>query len=237
VQTLVPFLRSRLDSLYHQLHSQQHQQQQGLQQQQQNQQQPQQAEAWRHRWRAAARAAFLRLYPWVFAGHEGARFAYQLLYLLGRTPYYSPRLHLLGLQVVRLTGQEAVRRSCCCCRPPPLLLFARAAVCRKQPACSASCLLPCLLPCLVSLLMHSHTPCLLPQMQQDRDRLQRRAERLSRLGGGEGGPWLWRLLRQGWARAGYAAADHTRSALILSVFAFKVCGWATWRGTAAVVLV
>ena len=77
-----------------------------------------------------------------------------------------------------------------------------------------------------SLLMawHTPTPRLLPQMQQDRDRLQRRADRFSRLGRPEGGPWLWRLLRQGWARAGYAAADHTRSALILSVFAFKVGG-------------
>jgi peroxin-12 len=216
VQTLVPFLRSRLDSLYHQLHSQQHQQQQHQQHPQQQQRNQQQPEAWRHRWRAVARAAFLRLYPWVFAEHEGARFAYQLLYLLGRTPYYSPGLHLLGLQVVRLTGQEAVRHGCCCCPPPPLLLFPLAAA--ASPGCVPDA------P--VSLWMPWHTPRLLPQTQQDRDRLQRRAERLSRLGHPEGGPWLWRLLRQGWARAGYAAADHTRSALILSVFAFKVGVWA-----------
>lgn len=59
-------------------------------------------------------------------------------------------------------------------------------------------------------------------MQQDQERRRRRAERLSRLARPGGGPWLWRLLRQGWARAGHLAADHTRSTLILAVFAFKV---------------
>lgn len=62
------------------------------------------------RLRRLALSAFLRLYPWVYAGHEGARFAYQLAYLLGRTPYYSPGLHLLRLAVVRVTGQDLVRR-------------------------------------------------------------------------------------------------------------------------------
>lgn len=36
------------------------------------------------------------------------------------------------------------------------------------------------------------------------------------------GPALLRLLREAAARAGYLFADHTRNALILSVFAFKV---------------
>lgn len=106
LQTLVPFLRSKLDALHQQLQSQQQQQQQP----------PSQhpaaaataAEAWARRCRTAALKAFVALYPWAAAAHEGARFAYQLVYLLGRSPYYSPGLHLLGLQVVRLTGQEAV---------------------------------------------------------------------------------------------------------------------------------
>lgn len=59
--------------------------------------------------RALAVHAFLTVYPWVHAVHEGARFAYQLLYLLDATPYYSPSLHLLRLAVVRVTGQELVR--------------------------------------------------------------------------------------------------------------------------------
>lgn len=100
LQTLVPFLRSKLDALHQQLQIQQ-------------QQPPRQGQAAaalgergagslgaaRRRLRAAALRAFLLLYPWAAAAHEGARFAYQLLYLLGRTPYYSPGLHLLGLQV------------------------------------------------------------------------------------------------------------------------------------------
>ena len=103
VQTLVPFLRAKLDALYHrQLQAQQ-------QPPQLQQQQPVPAPwPWLQRCRAGALRAFLAAYPWLFAGHEGARFAYQLMYLLGRSPYYSPELHLLGLAVVRLTGQEAV---------------------------------------------------------------------------------------------------------------------------------
>jgi hypothetical protein len=59
-------------------------------------------------------------------------------------------------------------------------------------------------------------------MQQEQGRQQRRAARLSRLAQPQAGPWLWRVLRVGAARAGYLAADHTRSALILAVFGFKV---------------
>lgn len=33
---------------------------------------------------------------------------------------------------------------------------------------------------------------------------------------------IWQLVSQGWLRCAYAFADHTRNALILSVFAFKV---------------
>ena len=42
----------------------------------------------------------------MHAAHEGARFAYQLLYLLDLTPYYSPGFHLLGLTVARVSGGE-----------------------------------------------------------------------------------------------------------------------------------
>jgi hypothetical protein len=38
----------------------------------------------------------------------GFSFAYQLLYLLDATAFYSPALHVLGLHVCRATGQELV---------------------------------------------------------------------------------------------------------------------------------
>lgn len=41
----------------------------------------------------------------------------------------------------------------------------------------------------------------------------------------QSGPWLVRVLRQGWLHSSYALADHTRNALILSVFAFKLLEW------------
>lgn len=38
----------------------------------------------------------------------------------------------------------------------------------------------------------------------------------------EGASLLWSLARQGYLRAAWLLTDHTRNALILSVFAFKV---------------
>lgn len=96
----MPFLRSKLDALHQQLQAQQRQPpRQGQHAAAAGEQGGGGLEAARRRLQAAALRAFLLLYPWAAAAHEGARFAYQLLYLLGRTPYYSPGLHLLGLQV------------------------------------------------------------------------------------------------------------------------------------------
>ncbi|KAJ8452424.1 hypothetical protein Cgig2_000013 [Carnegiea gigantea] len=50
-------------------------------------------------------------YPWIHAGHEGLAFAYQLLYLLDATGFYSLGLHILGIHVCRATGQELMDAS------------------------------------------------------------------------------------------------------------------------------
>ncbi|BAF26723.1 peroxisome biogenesis protein 12 [Oryza sativa Japonica Group] len=50
-------------------------------------------------------------YPWIHATNEGLSFAYQLLYLLDGTAFYSPALHALGLHVCRATGQELMESS------------------------------------------------------------------------------------------------------------------------------
>lgn len=50
--------------------------------------------------------AVLRVYPYVAAIHEGIRFLYQLLFLVGKSQYYSPELHAAGLRVVRVSGNE-----------------------------------------------------------------------------------------------------------------------------------
>ncbi|KAK3012009.1 hypothetical protein RJ639_011140 [Escallonia herrerae] len=50
-------------------------------------------------------------YPWLHAGHEGLAFAYQLLYLLDATGFYSLGLHALGIHVCRATGQELMDTS------------------------------------------------------------------------------------------------------------------------------
>ncbi|XP_074292943.1 peroxisome biogenesis protein 12-like [Silene latifolia] len=50
-------------------------------------------------------------YPLIHAGHEGATFAYQLLYLLDATGFYSLGLQALGIHVCRATGQELMDAS------------------------------------------------------------------------------------------------------------------------------
>ncbi|XP_052187656.1 peroxisome biogenesis protein 12 [Diospyros lotus] len=50
-------------------------------------------------------------YPWLHAGNEGLSFAYQLLYLLDATNFYSLGLHALSIHVCRATGQELMDTS------------------------------------------------------------------------------------------------------------------------------
>ncbi|ONK57334.1 uncharacterized protein A4U43_C10F19010 [Asparagus officinalis] len=50
-------------------------------------------------------------YPWIHATNEGLSFAYQLLYLLDATGFYTPGLHVLGVHVCRATGQELMDTS------------------------------------------------------------------------------------------------------------------------------
>ncbi|KAH7543325.1 hypothetical protein FEM48_Zijuj02G0172400 [Ziziphus jujuba var. spinosa] len=50
-------------------------------------------------------------YPWLHASSEGLSFAYQLLYLLDATGFYSLGLHALGIHVCRATGQELMDTS------------------------------------------------------------------------------------------------------------------------------
>lgn len=63
--------------------------------------------------------------------------------------------------------------------------------------------------------------CQLLQVEVQRQKQQRRQQQLE--SAQRSSSVIWRLLSQGWLRSAYAFADHTRNALILSVFAFKVC--------------
>ncbi|KAJ4803267.1 hypothetical protein LUZ62_015833 [Rhynchospora pubera] len=63
----------------------------------------------RFRKKISALVAFF--YPWIHATNEGLSFAYQLLYLLDATGFYSPGLQALGIQVCRATGQELMDSS------------------------------------------------------------------------------------------------------------------------------
>ncbi|KAL3838115.1 hypothetical protein ACJIZ3_022706 [Penstemon smallii] len=65
----------------------------------------------RARWIKRLRKTVGACYPWLHAGNEGLCFAYQLLYLLDATGFYSIGLHALGVQVCRATGQELMDTS------------------------------------------------------------------------------------------------------------------------------
>ncbi|CAH9068886.1 unnamed protein product [Cuscuta europaea] len=65
----------------------------------------------RERLKKRIRKCIAICYPWIHAGNEGLSFAYQLLFLLDATGFYSIGLHALGIQVCRATGQELIDTS------------------------------------------------------------------------------------------------------------------------------
>jgi len=64
------------------------------------------------RMRAGALAVFVRVYPYLHAGIEAARFSYQLAYLLDASDYHSPAMKLLGQRLVRMSAPEMVSFVC-----------------------------------------------------------------------------------------------------------------------------
>lgn len=54
------------------------------------------------------RRAFVAMYPLLHTAYEGSFFVYQWAYLLGRSAYYSPLLHLAGQALRRVTREDLV---------------------------------------------------------------------------------------------------------------------------------
>lgn len=50
---------------------------------------------------------FLAVYPYLHMTHEGTILAYQLLYLMGKSTFFSPSSHLLGMVVRRVTAADS----------------------------------------------------------------------------------------------------------------------------------
>jgi peroxin-12 len=119
-------------------------------------------------YRRRAIEVFRAVYPFLSSAHEAARFWYQLLYLLNKTPYFSPELHLLGLVVARVSVQDVA--------------------------------------------------------MAERRKEMRYNERLLWARQGRGGPLIQKI-RETWVRVSSAAGTHTRSALILAVFGYKLLEW------------
>ncbi|GIL49959.1 hypothetical protein Vafri_6256 [Volvox africanus] len=59
-------------------------------------------------WRHGLERAFVAAYPWLHAVMEGTAFAYQLSYLLGASPVHDPVLHALGVSVARISAKDLV---------------------------------------------------------------------------------------------------------------------------------
>ncbi|RKP10482.1 Pex12 amino terminal region-domain-containing protein [Thamnocephalis sphaerospora] len=56
--------------------------------------------------RRRAVRVFRVVYPWINAGYHGATLAYHIAYLYDRTRFYSPWLHLQGIEVRRMSMQD-----------------------------------------------------------------------------------------------------------------------------------
>ena len=148
----------------------------------------------------------MRIYPWANGAAEGLRFCYQLMYLLNSSPFYTPVLRLLQQHIVRVSGQELVRFwGLRAGSPPPAIQLLSGVVVSKGGDDLICC--------------SGHDGICLLQVEAERAKSIRRRGQLQRA---EAGLWLTSLLRQGLLKAGYAFADHSRNALILAVFAFKV---------------
>jgi peroxin-12 len=51
---------------------------------------------------------FVQWFPYFKSGQWAILFGYQLAYLLNRSPYFTPWLHLLGISIQRLTLEDIV---------------------------------------------------------------------------------------------------------------------------------
>jgi Pex2 / Pex12 amino terminal region len=105
---VLPYLKAKLDALFERVRTRREVEQQ---QQQQQQQQLQPGSAPARSVRTRSMAFFLTCYPLLSAVYEGARFLYQLLYLYDETDYFSPFLHMQGVQIARLSGEQATAQT------------------------------------------------------------------------------------------------------------------------------
>ncbi|KAJ0394134.1 hypothetical protein P43SY_000054 [Pythium insidiosum] len=104
---LLPYVKAKLDHLYHGL------QQTPQQQQPASERRSQDAPGARflRRWRqlgllARLRAAFVKTYPVAHMLYEMAFFVHQWLYLFGVSPHFSPLLRRVGAILVRVTPED-----------------------------------------------------------------------------------------------------------------------------------
>lgn len=109
---------------------------------------------------------FAVVYPYMQVSTDMVFFMYQIMYFLGKTPYYTPDLHILGLKVARLSANDRARIASAMARH------------RSERLCAIS---------------------------------KSNSYRLVK---------IWKLMS---AHAQHALSDHSRTALILAVFGFKVC--------------
>ena len=52
---------------------------------------------------------FRKIYPFINMLYHGSNLAYNIAYLFGKTKYYSPWLHLIGLEIKRMSMADYVR--------------------------------------------------------------------------------------------------------------------------------
>ncbi|CAG8461434.1 4298_t:CDS:2 [Diversispora eburnea] len=75
----------------------------------------------KERIRRLLRSIFRNFYPWVNALYYGSILIFNIFYLYDKTPYYTPWLKLMGIQIQRMSAQDYREHYIRIQRPPPNL--------------------------------------------------------------------------------------------------------------------
>lgn len=109
----LPYLKCRADLFYHQISGGSSASIFG-----ENERELQEAEElgdpevhWRRKLAIRFIQLFRKVYPFINALYHGSNLAYNIAYLFGKTRYYTPWLHLLGLELKRMSMNDYVSGS------------------------------------------------------------------------------------------------------------------------------
>lgn len=113
----LPYLKCRLDLLYQQISGDASLLGINEQEERENEALADPQTSRRRRFTIRLIKLFRKVYPYMNALYHGSGLVYNVLYLFNKTKYHSPWLHLLGLQIKRMSMADYVSTILCVCVP------------------------------------------------------------------------------------------------------------------------